>query len=182
MRLAATEESDPERAGHMLLMQRNSQILSSARPWKMRRRIAAQARLEEPGGVWHESCAHPDAFRYPKAAMEAASSSPANIALPLAMGSIETGPDVIADLSGVVPFGDPRVRRVPQPCPLPTARAGTAFVVCNCCGAARAGTRRPLPRADQDRPLPCLRTDDDAPCTRHDQESITQAAMTGGGL
>jgi len=61
LRLAATEESDPERAGHMLLMQRNSQSLSSARPWTMRQRRAAQARLEECdgkcGSVWHDSCA-----------------------------------------------------------------------------------------------------------------------------
>jgi hypothetical protein len=83
----------------------------------MPQRIAAQATFEERGSVWHESCAHPDEVRYPEAVMEADSSLPANIALPLARASIVPGLGVIADTSGVVPFGDPRVRRVQRPYP-----------------------------------------------------------------
>ena len=84
---------------------------------RMEARVVANAHLSTPprtialhatfeglggklGGVWHESCARSDALRYPKAVMEADSSSPANIALPLAMSFIVPGLGVIADLLG----------------------------------------------------------------------------------
>jgi hypothetical protein len=181
LRLAATEELDPERAGYRGSIQSNSAIPSSARRWTIARRIAAQATFKERGGVWHESCARPDEVRYPEAAMEADSSAPTNIALALARGSFVPGLGGIATHRALPPLAT-REFAVSGTHTLPTSRAGAAFVVGNCCCAARAGARRPLPRADQDRPLPCLQTDDDAACTRHDQESITQAAMTGGGL
>ena len=111
--------------------------------------------------------------------MEADSSPPANIAMPLEMGFTVPCLGVIAGMSGRHPITYRELVVLATPYPLPTSRARTAFVVCNC-RAARARARRVLERTriGRYRAFTSMAMLHALVSTK----SITQAAMTGGGL
>ena len=83
----------------------DSRVITHAHPSTPPRTNGLHATLDNLGGkldgVWHDSCAYSNEFRYPKAVMKADSSSPANVILPLATVFIAKGLGVTAGMSGV---------------------------------------------------------------------------------